>query len=156
MLSVELDFTRDTCLFDFKKLVAAKEGVRTEQVHLTIGGKEYPDTKKLMLVAHLDFVLKSSPFPVPAVGVQQSDVAPQSEVCTPPDGASSPVSRWRSSLSVHLWVSCLCTYHPRLCSVVFLNGSRFSHGATYPPTLANRDQETQARMGPRQTNGSSM
>ena len=58
MLSVELDFTRDTCLFDFKKLVAAKEGVRTEQVHLTIGGEEYPDTKKLMLVAHGDFVLK--------------------------------------------------------------------------------------------------
>ena len=58
MLSVALDFTRDTCLFDFKNLVAAKEGVRTEQVHLTIGGKEYPDTKKLMLVAHLDFVLK--------------------------------------------------------------------------------------------------
>ena len=58
VLSVELDVTRDTCLFDFKKLVAAKEGVRTEQVHLTIGGKEYPDTKKFALVAHLDFVLK--------------------------------------------------------------------------------------------------
>ena len=58
MLSVELHFTRGTTLRYFKKLVAAKEGVRTEQVHLTIGGKEYPDTKKLMLVAHLDFVLK--------------------------------------------------------------------------------------------------
>ena len=58
MLSVELHFTRDTTLFDFKKLVAAKEGVRTEHVHLTIGGKEYPDTKKLALVAHLDFVMK--------------------------------------------------------------------------------------------------
>ena len=57
VLSVELDFTRGTCLFDFKKMVAAKEDVRIEHVHLTIGGKEYPDTKKLMLVAHLDFVL---------------------------------------------------------------------------------------------------
>ena len=58
MLSVELDFKRGTSLFYFKTLVAAKEGVRREQVHLTIGGKEYPDEKKLMLVAHLDFVMK--------------------------------------------------------------------------------------------------
>ena len=58
MLSVELCICRSTTLFDFKKLVAAKEGVRAAHVHLTIGGKEYPDTKKLVLVAHRDFVMK--------------------------------------------------------------------------------------------------
>ena len=58
VFSVELNFTRNTSLFDFKKMVAAKESVRPEDVHLTIGGKEYPDTTKFMLVAHLDFVLK--------------------------------------------------------------------------------------------------
>ena len=60
VISVELDteFMGSISLFDFMYALAAKEGVHTEQVYLTIGGKEYPYITELMLVADLDFVVK--------------------------------------------------------------------------------------------------
>ena len=61
VLSVKLarlELTRYTRLLEFKRLLAEDEGVSIKQVHLTIDGKVFPDTKRLVLLAHRDFVLK--------------------------------------------------------------------------------------------------